>query len=203
MAQTVYVVDKGHRKAIRAIRALDRLEVTIGLHEPEKPRREAGGEIDNVGLGVVHEFGATIQHPGGTPYMVNWQAAGRGGGFVGGNIVFLRKGDPKAIGLTRPHPIRIPERAFMRTAFDKNVVKYERAMLREAKKSIRGTQSPTQAIGRVGEIALADIVNGINRGLPPPLKAATIRRKRGKSKPLIDTGQLKQALKAKVGKAKR
>jgi hypothetical protein len=90
----------------------------------------------------------------------------------------------------------------MRSAFDKNVSKYQRASLREAKKALLQKQSPEQAIGRVGEIALSDIIRGINRGIPPALSPATIRRKRS-SKPLIDTGQLKQALKVKTERRRR
>lgn len=199
MAKKVKVVDKGYRKAIKAIRALNGLEATIGWHAPENPRKDPG--LTNVGLAVVHEYGATIRHPGGTPFMVaSVGGSSRSGGLVGGGAVtFLQKGDPRAIGLTRAHVIKIPERAPLRSAFDKNVQKYQRATLRECKKAILLKQTPQQAIGRVGEIVLADIVRGINRGLAPPLKASTIRRKRS-SKPLIDTGQLKQALKVKTGR---
>lgn len=197
----VRVIDKGYKAAVRAIGLLDGLEATVGLHAPDAPRKETG-PIDNVGLGVVHEFGATINHPGGTDYMVSWSGGGRSGGFVGGAITFLPRGDPRSIGKTRPHLIRIPERSFMRSAFDKNVKKYYRAAGRETKKAILGRQSPGQAIGRLGEIALADIRRQINRGIPPPLKPATIKRKRS-SKPLIHTAQLKQALTVKVGRSAR
>jgi hypothetical protein len=199
MAKTVKVVDKGYAAAIRALHALDNLEATIGLHAPDSPRNEPG--LTNVALGFVHEFGANIQHPGGTPYMVtSVGGSSRSGGMVGsGAVTFLKKGDPRAIGVTRAHTIRIPERSFMRSSFDKNVQKYQRATLRESKKAIMLRQTPEQAIGRVGEIVLGDIIRGINRGIAPPLKQSTIRRKRS-SKPLIDTGQLKQALKVKTGR---
>lgn len=200
MAKRVKVIDKGYAAAVRALHALDGLEATIGLHAPENGRSgddEPG--MTNVKLGVIHEFGAHINHPGGTPFMVSSTGGSSrsGGSVMTGAVTFLKKGDPRAIGLTRPHAIRIPERSFMRSAFDKNVQKYQRAAMREAKKTLLLQQSPMQAIGRVGEIALADIIRGINRGISPPLKAGTIRRKRS-SKPLIDTGQLKQALKVKT-----
>lgn len=200
MAKRVKVVDKGYLDAIIALKRLDGQVATIGWHAPDSPRKEPG--LTNTGLAVVHEFGATIQHPGGTDYMVDWRGGGRSGGFVGGSAIFLKRGDPRSIGLTRPHAIRIPERAPLRSAFDKNVRKYERAALRESKKALLLKQTPEQAIAKIGEIALADVIRGINRGLSPPLKAATKRRKRS-SKPLIDTGQLKQALKVKTSKGTR
>lgn len=202
--QRVKVVDKGYKAAIRAMKALDGWEATIGLHAPESSRSDDEPGLTNVALGVVHEFGATINHPGGTPFMVSSVGgSSRSGGLVGsGAVTFLKKGDPRAIGETRAHTIRIPERSFMRSAFDKNARKYQRAFLREAKKTLLLKQSAGQAIGKVGEIVLGDIIRGINRGIPPPLKPGTIRRKRS-SKPLIDTGQMKQALKIKTGKAGR
>lgn len=197
----VRVIDKGFRRALRSIKRLNGLEATIGLHPGQSGRKESG-PIDNVGLGFVHEFGVTINHPGGTDYMVSWSGGGRSGGMVGGGITFLPRGDPRSIGRTRPHIIRIPERSFMRSSFDKNVRKYQRGALREIKRAIIGKQSPEKAIGRLGEIVRADIIRGINRGISPPLKPATIRRKRS-SKPLVDTGQLKQALRVEVGRLKR
>lgn len=202
MAKRVKVIDRGYAAAIFALRKLDGQTATVGLHAPDAPRKDPG--LTNVALGVVHEFGATINHPGGTPFTVSSiGGSSRSGGMVAsGAVVFLKKGDPRAIGETRPHTIKIPERSFMRSAFDKNVKKYQRASLREAKKAIMLKQTPEQAIGRVGEIALADIRRGINRGIPPALKASTIRRKRS-SKPLVDTGQLKQALDVRTFKRRR
>lgn len=200
MAKRVKVIDKGYAAAIFALRKLDGQTATIGLHAPQNSRTEPG--LTNVALGVVHEFGATINHPGGTDYMVSWSGGGRSGGFAGGAITFLKRGDSRSIGKTKPHTIKIPERSFIRSAFDKNVRKYQRACLREAKKALLLKQTPEQAIGRVGEIAKADIIRGINRGISPPLKAATIRRK-GSSKPLIDTGQLKQSIRVETERRRR
>lgn len=93
----------------------------------------------------------------------------------------------------------IPERSFLRAAFDANVKKYVRILLLGAKKIVAGTGTAKQAVGLAGEANVADTVNRINAGIPPPLKAATIARK-GSSKPLIDTGQLKGSIKPVVTK---
>ena len=196
MAKRIKIIDRGWGRIQLALRRLDGYNATIGLHQPEDGR-PGEGDIGNVGLGVVHEFGVTINHPGGTPYMVSWSTAGRSGGMVGGNVTFLRKGDPRAIGVTQPHKITIPERSFIRSSWDAKVRTYDRLMAKQAGRVIDGTASPGQAVGLVGEKVKSDVIKRINRGIPPPLRASTIRRKRS-SKPLIDTGQLKQAIKVEV-----
>lgn len=191
------VVDKGMQAAMARQKALGGHRATVGIHGDVATK--AHGDVDNIQLAVVHEFGANIQHPGGTPYTVFGGGGGRSGGMVGGKAIFLRKGDPRATGVTRPHAISIPERSFLRSAFDKNRVAYERLLEMMTGRVIDGTATPKQAVGTVGEKHIADIVNGINAGIPPPLKPATAERK-GSTTPLIDTGQLKMSIKVKVTK---
>jgi hypothetical protein len=204
MAKRVKVIDKGYNQAVRALNDLNGRQVTIGLHAPDTGRNDDEPGMTNVKLGFIHEFGARINHPGGTPFMVSGVGgSSRSGGLVGGGAVtWLKKGDPRAIGITKAHIIVIPERSFMRSTFDKNVEKYQRAIQREAKKVALLKESPYRAIDRIGEIARADIIRTINRGISPPLKPATVRRKRS-SKPLIDTGQLKQAIRYESTKVSR
>lgn len=93
----------------------------------------------------------------------------------------------------------IPERSFLRSAFDKNQRKYERLMGMQTGLVIDGVQTPKGAVSVVAERMVADIVNGINRGIPPPNAPSTIEAK-GSSKPLIDTGQLKGSITYVVSK---
>lgn len=58
----------------------------------------------NLKYAAIHQKGGTIHHPGGTPYKL-----------IGpGRAVFLKKGTPGAIGITKPHDIDIPARPFMK-----------------------------------------------------------------------------------------
>ena len=200
MAKKPIVIDKGMKAAQRAIRELDGWQATIGIHGEQAPRP---GEMDNVRLGVIHEFGVRFIHPGGTPFMMASQGgSSRSGGMVGsGSVIFLRKGDPRAIGVTRPHQIVIPERSFLRSTWDKNLKKYERLLVRLSRQVVSLKLTPQQAIGRLGERVKSDVVNAINRGIPPPIKPATARRK-GSTKPLIDLGAsgLKGSIKSMVSK---
>ena len=61
---------------------------------------------------VIHEYGGTIKHPGGTPYFINSE----------GKAVFVSNAGQGAFhGLkkTKPHDIKIPERPYMRPASKK------------------------------------------------------------------------------------
>ena len=50
-----------------------------------------------------------------------------------------------------------------------------------------------QLLNTLGAKAAADVKNTIRQGIPPPNSPETIRRK-GSSRPLIDTGQLINAI---------
>lgn len=52
---------------------------------------------------AIHEYGGTIANPGGTPYMI----------VDGGRVLFLKKGDPRAIGSTKAHSITMPARPYL------------------------------------------------------------------------------------------
>ena len=87
----------------------------------------------------------------------------------------------------------IPERPFLRVAVEKNRVKYVRLNRINLVKMLRGQMGMEQALGQLGEMAKGDVQSEIRNGDFVPLKAATIRRK-GSSKPLIDTGQMVQSI---------
>jgi len=173
--------------------------VKVGIQGAEAQADHGG--ITNVGLGVVHEFGAEIAHPGGTPFVVaSMGGSSRSGGMTGsGSVTFVRKGTPGAIGVTRPHKISIPERSFVRAPFMAGLKRYERMLRKGTRKVYAGRMSTQQLLGILGETIKGDMQKAISRGIAPPIKASTIRARRkrfGKasSKPLIATGQLRQAI---------
>lgn len=69
---------------------------------------ESGIDPEVVPYALIHEMGGTINHPGGTPYMI-----GRGG-----RAVFLRKGDKRATGVTREHAIPIRARPYLKPGME-------------------------------------------------------------------------------------
>ena len=61
---------------------------------------------------VIHEYGGTIKHPGGTPYFINSE----------GMAVFVSntgQGAFHGLKKTKPHDIKMPERPYMRPAAKK------------------------------------------------------------------------------------
>jgi len=62
----------------------------------------------NVKYAAIHEFGGTINHPGGQPYMV---IAGKGAVFVSK----AKAGSKGIAGYTKAHVINMPERSYMRS----------------------------------------------------------------------------------------
>lgn len=154
-AGKVIVKDHGAKRILRDLDRASGWRVAVGVHGQDAGDSGGftAGEIDNVALAAIHEFGA----PGAS----------------------------------------IPERSFLRAAFDRHVKKYERLLLRGARKIVAGTGTAKQAVALAGEAAVADVMNLINAGIAPANADATIVAK-GSSTPLIDTGQLKAAIKPVV-----
>lgn len=99
-------------------------------------------------------------------------------------------------------PGRIPERSYMRSTFDALQKFYLAILVRDLRLIGLSSGSVRMTLDRLGERHLGDIVRRINAGIPPPNAQVTIDRK-GSSKPLIDTAQLKQSLTVKTAKARR
>lgn len=85
----------------------------------------------------------------------------------------------------------IPERSFLRSAFDANKTKYQGRIKSHLKQVIGGSMDLHKMFDLIGLEAATDVKKGITAGagIPPPLKQATIDRK-GSSRPLVDTGRL-------------
>lgn len=89
---------------------------------------------------------------------------------------------------------RIPARPFM-TKASQDVDKWQKVLDMELN---RGKMMP-QALQRVGQEMRNSIINSIDNGEWIPNSRATIRRK-GSSKPLVDTGNLKRSTSYEVGR---
>lgn len=86
----------------------------------------------------------------------------------------------------------IPERAPIRTSFDQHERAWQALAARLLQGIISGKLSTEQALGILGEQAVADMRATVRAGLEPPLKPETIRRK-GSSTPLIGSGRIVQS----------
>lgn len=84
--------------------------VRVGILGSKASAQHPGTNLTNAELGAVHEFGAEIKHPGGTPYYINTSTGM--GVFVKKNSLFgqslIDKGQ-----VTAAHKINIPARSFL------------------------------------------------------------------------------------------
>ena len=92
---------------------------------------------------------------------------------------------------------RIPARSFMRTSFDENKQKLNNAILNEYDKIIDGKSTIERSLGLLGQALSKMIKKKIREIQTPPNSPRTIREKKS-SKPLIDFGQMVQAVTYKV-----
>ena len=95
----------------------------------------------------------------------------------------------------------VPQRSFLRSTVDENRAKYADLISRGVAKVIDGSMTMPRALGLVGARAAADVQEKISKGIDPALTQQTIARK-GSSKPLVDTGQLRQAIDWKIEEKK-
>jgi hypothetical protein len=92
----------------------------------------------------------------------------------------------------------IPQRSFLRAWFDANEEKVQAAFVRRL--SQEGPENWAKALNQVALWIEAELKRNVRKGGTPPfepLKEATKERKKS-TKPLIDTGQLVNAIMAKV-----
>ena len=136
-------------------------------------------------IGSIHEFGATIDHPGGTQYGYNSTEDAQDG-----KVRFQATGKGvMALGVTGPHQIIIPERSFLRVplrAHTEDIKKVWRAII---PKVISGELTLLNGLHQVGSRASAFCRDAIKEGIAPPNADSTIRKKKS-STPLIDQGIL-------------
>lgn len=82
---------------------------------------------------------------------------------------------------------KIPERPFMRQAFDNRLNEIEDMSANLHARYLNGDLTEKQALAMLGEWFMGEIKEEIRKGSFTPLKPATVKAK-GSSKPLIDTG---------------
>lgn len=88
----------------------------------------------------------------------------------------------------------VPERSFIRRTFEEKKAELARIIKTLAGKVVKGTLTEDKALELLGQWAAAEVKKTITQhDIPPPLADETVARK-GSSKPLVDTGQLLNAI---------
>lgn len=93
-----------------------------------------------------------------------------------------------------------PERSFIRSTVDEKTTRIAAMAKRLMGSVIDGHQTTHKALDLLGAYIHGQIIANINRGIPPANAPSTVARK-GSSKPLVDTGQLKGSISWEVRSA--
>lgn len=184
MSEFTTVKDLGWEKIKDEVAKFEGAYVKIGVLATAKATEDG---FNLARLAAVHEYGKTIKHPGGTPFT-----------FVeGGRAVFLKKGDARATGITKPHDIVIPPRPFMAQTYDVNRMYVDKKIKSLHNSVISGKMTAFQALDLLGVDYVGKTKDQITNGKFKANKPATIRAK-GSSRPLIDSGHLRSQINHEV-----
>ena len=165
--------------------------VTVGIHEDAG--QHESDDITNAALGAVHEFGADINHPGGTSYgYASKTAAERD------EVRFLKTGKGYAeLGVTKAHEINIPARPWLKPGVNAGNLEYVNII----EKGAASGEPIDMTLNRVGVVAVAEVQKYMTELRTPPNAPSTIKKK-GSSNPLIDSGALRQSVTYKITSTK-
>ena len=169
MASKVEVrdIDHGWRDIKREVKKFRNGSTKVGLFSSG-----SGGPSSSLAArGAVNEYGATIKV---TEKMRWWWL-----------FNFGKK--------LKKSFIKIPKRPFMRMSFDKNKKEIRKFIKREYYKVLLGRSTAKKSLGRIGEWFAGEIKETIKNG---NFKANSnfTKKQKGSSKPLIDTGQMRNSI---------
>lgn len=161
--------------------------VTVGIHE------EAGkvedGQLTMASLGATHEFGAEVDHPGGTTYGYASKAAAERG-----EVRFLKPGAGyMALGETGPHKITIPARPWL----EPGVASATQEIIATIRDGVAAGLAPDDTLEKVGLVAVGAVKQYMTALKSPPNAKSTIKKK-GSDNPLIDKGHMRASVTHKV-----
>jgi hypothetical protein len=183
---TVSGVDEIKREIEQLAEKFELPMLTVGIHESAKDPDEG---ITMAGLGATHEYGADIDHPGGTDYgYANKKAA------EDGKVRFLKKGTGfMVLGKTEPHKIKIPARPWLHPGFDSGMQTYMQIIEEGVDKFITGIGDLKKTMESVGVTAVGVVQEYMTALRSPPNTPETVEKK-GSDNPLIDSGAMKSSV---------
>jgi hypothetical protein len=157
-------VDKGYDALMKRLVELANPQVRVGVHAAEGQRREAGIRLAKK-EGKFHLRGRGGARPVTVLDVATWAEFGIG------------------------QPMRSWLRAWYDGGRQQNFADIQKMMVRV----LAGKVPLNRALEQLGQRFVGLIQRRLAQGIPPPNAAATIARK-GSSKPLIDTGQLRSSI---------
>jgi len=157
--------------------------VTVGIHEGAQGVESS--DLTMASLGAIHEFGAEINHPGGTSYGYATQDDA-----AAGKVRFLKTGQGYAeLGVTGPHQINIPARPWLAPGVESGTKEY----IQTIEAGVKSGTNPDIILETIGIIAQGKVQQYMTDLQTPPNAPSTIAKK-GSSNPLIDSGAMRQSV---------
>ncbi len=203
--------DLGFARAMVGLRALGQKQITIGVHGEQ-------GE-EEVKIATIHEFGTRAWRPSWKQaYFLAVQIVRTSEQDASGKWQERRsksgrrahlKGDltaeQAALAFTiarslRKRTLRIPERSFLRAPFDAKQDKISRAADNAVGKVLDGDLDAVAALQQLAVGFLEPLFQGAFLHVQPANAPLTVALKKS-SRPLVDTGRLRQSIRAVVGQA--
>lgn len=195
-----------------------RHDIKVGIIGDKAFETHEGTEMTNAQLGAIHEFGATINHPGGQPYYFDEKTGLCR--FVKKNSDLGRKLIAKGQ-VTKAHQIVIPTRSFLRMPLlsaegRKAILKFVKAYGFDMgkKKDYNDLKEEYSkggyneafikniaymiALGAIARVEDAFETGGFGKWAKPTAATLKNRKQNHDPNPLIDTGQLRDAISASV-----
>lgn len=176
-------IDLGWKDLLKELRGLSKKEIKAGI----QGGKTKDGTADIVTVAAVQEFGAMIfQHPK------------KDGSFANnGRFVKKSKANFSSTHRSMGRLILIPERSFIRATFDEKSDEIGEHAEAAVTAIINGTDV-SKALTLTGQYIEGEIKRKIGSGPFTPNSPATIRKKKS-SKPLIDTGHMRQSVRYEIG----
>ena len=149
-------------------------------------------------VAIVNEYGAIIDHPGGTKYikdavvshMATDPETGRRKKVYSVGVRFVADNFVGNACITGPHSIVIPARPFFGKAFEVNKTKW----INDFEGFVASSGYDLEkAFKLLGAVVRSDIIAQIDATTTPPNAPSTLRRKKG-SHPLIDTHLMRNSI---------
>ena len=177
---------------LKNLQAMKTHYVAVGLPAGKVGNKTHDDGTSIIEIGAAHEFGAEIDHPGGTGYMT-----------TGGKAVFTRKTFMGPVsGFTASHKITLPERSFLRAPFTLKKSEINRAIEKACEAVGSGRMDADTALNLIGVTARNISVKAFDTagyGTWPDITKAT-KKAKGSSAILIDKGQLRGTITWEVRK---
>lgn len=175
-------------KKLEEFETMNSMMVTVGIHEDQNSS-VGEGEMTMARLGATLNYGAEIDHPGGTRYTRTAEGKAR---FIS------NESTAPAMGVTGPHKIIIPARPWLVPGVESGRKEQIEAFVETFVKTGGNSEAALEAAA----VTAVGNVQQYMTDLRDPANAPSTIAKKGSSNPLIDSGSLRGSVTYKINNVK-